>query len=230
MAKGKDVEICEEEHLTIEEEDECEAKYLSKGPGDVGKGTAYISGPMRGYPNDNYDYFDKVETQLVDQGWKVLNPARHFEGSHDREWSEYMEKDYLDVIAADALFLLPGWQDSEGARLEVQVAKSLGKEFQMVDGATPTLPAELEAASLVRNGRRQAAYGHPSADFDRTGKIWSGILGVEVSPLQVALCMAGLKISRLVGTPDHRDSLVDAHGYFVCYQRIIDFDEAERSE
>lgn len=186
------------------------------------KGVAYISGPMRSKPEFNYPYFNQVEDRLTDEGWQVLNPARHFDGDTSKDFADYMEKDYLDVIAADTVFLLPGWQDSEGARLEVQVAKSLGKSFQLVDEASATLPAELEAASLVRNGNRQAAYGHPSQDFERTAKIWEGILGVDISTLQVALCMAGLKISRLVGTPRHRDSLVDAHGYFTCYERIID--------
>jgi hypothetical protein len=187
----------------------------------VYKGIAYISGPMRGLPEYNYPLFNKVEEKLREEGWDVRNPARHFEGDTTRDFSEYMEKDYQDVLDSDTLFLLPGWQDSEGARLEVQVAKSLGKEFVMVDGASEVMPAELEAANLVRNGRRQAAYGHPSQDFARTALIWSGILGVDVSPLQVALCMAGLKMSRLVGTPDHRDSLVDAHGYFTCYERML---------
>lgn len=193
----------------------------------VSKGVAYISGPMRSLPDFNYPRFNAVEAKLVEEGWEVRNPARHFEGDTSREFSEYMELDYLDVIAADTVFLLPGWQDSEGARLEVQVAQSLGKSFQLVDDATEVMPAELEAAALVRNGKRQAAYGHPSQDFERTAKIWSGVLGVDVSPLQVSLCMAGLKMSRLVGTPDHRDSLVDAHGYFTCYERILDHGRSE---
>lgn len=184
---------------------------------------AYISGPMRGYPNDNYDYFDRVAAKLESEGWIVFNPTRHFEGDQTRKWEEYMSLDIRDVLASDAVFILPRWQDSKGARLEVEVAKAAGKELHYVDQASPVVPAEYEATNLVRNGERQAAYGHPSQDFIRTAKIWSGILGVDVSTLQVALCMAGLKISRLVSTPEHRDSLVDLHGYATCYERILDY-------
>src|SRR5882762_8605453 len=81
------------------------------------KGVAYISGPMRSKPDFNYPYFDSVEDRLTEEGWQVLNPARHFDGDTSKDFADYMEKDYLDVIAADTVFLLPGWQDSEGARL-----------------------------------------------------------------------------------------------------------------
>ncbi len=38
-----------------------------------------------------------------------------------------MEIDLAYVAAADALALLPGWADSDGSKLEVLVARALGK-------------------------------------------------------------------------------------------------------
>lgn len=69
-----------------------------------------------------------------------------------------------------------------------------------------------EAAELI-NGDRQAAYGPAKANFQRIADGWSVLLGVEVSPQQVALCMTWLKMARLVHQPGHKDSHVDAAAY-----------------
>lgn len=192
------------------------------GPVPCQRAVAYISGPMRSMPDCNYPYFNQVQKKLEDEGWAVRNPARHFNGDTDHTFAEYMELDYADVLASDTVFLLPGWQDSEGARLEVQVAKSLGKNFQLVDDATETLPVESEAQHLVRNGVRQQNYGDPNQDFSRTALMWSAIFGVDVTAFQVSLAMVALKMSRLTGKNTHRDSLVDAVGYLICAERVLD--------
>lgn len=67
------------------------------------------------------------------------------------------------------------------------------------------------AADLIC-GDREAAYGPPSVNFERISVGWSIVLGVEVSAEQVALCMAWLKIARLVNGP-HEDSYVDGAAY-----------------
>lgn len=67
------------------------------------------------------------------------------------------------------------------------------------------------AMNLV-GGDRQSDYGHPLDDFSKTAKIWSAILGIEVTPKQVALCMIGVKISREVNKPKP-DNLIDMAGY-----------------
>jgi hypothetical protein len=70
----------------------------------------------------------------------------------------------------------------------------------------------LEQASALINGDRQAHYGTPQANFQRIADGWSVILQQPVTPEQVALCMAWLKIARLVNGP-HADSYVDGCGY-----------------
>ena len=71
----------------------------------------------------------------------------------------------------------------------------------------------LEEAKRIVHGDRGENYGHPLEDFSRTAKIWSAILGIEVTAEQVALCMVGVKISREVNRPK-RDNIVDGAGYF----------------
>jgi len=84
----------------------------------------------------------------------------------------------------------------------------------------------LEAQRLV-HGDRQAAYGHPWSDFSRTAKIWSAILGIEVTPEQVGLCMIGVKLSRQVNKPG-RDNLVDLSGYAETVQMVHDETEKRK--
>lgn len=71
----------------------------------------------------------------------------------------------------------------------------------------------LEEAKRIVHGDRGENYGHPFEDFSRTAMIWSAILGIDVEPEQVALCMVGVKISREVNRPK-RDNIVDGAGYF----------------
>ena len=68
------------------------------------------------------------------------------------------------------------------------------------------------ALSLV-NGDRAKDYGDAFEMHRRIASGWTEILGVDVKPHEVALCMAWLKISRLVETPDHYDSFVDLAAY-----------------
>jgi hypothetical protein len=71
----------------------------------------------------------------------------------------------------------------------------------------------LKAAGDLIDGDRARDYGDAYAMHKRIAAGWSEILGVEVKPHQVALCMVFLKISRLVETPGHKDSYVDLVAY-----------------
>jgi hypothetical protein len=82
--------------------------------------------------------------------------------------------------------------------------------------------AELAAEAVaIVNGARQSAYGPPEDNFARIAKRWNLRAGVDVADAEVALMMVDLKLARLAATPDHRDSIVDAIGYLLCYWRIV---------
>lgn len=72
----------------------------------------------------------------------------------------------------------------------------------------------LDEAARLTGGVRDGVYGSPRVNHDRIARVWSVVLGVEVSATQVALCMVGLKLARLSETVDHVDSFVDGAAYF----------------
>jgi hypothetical protein len=99
----------------------------------------YIAGPMSGYEDWNFPAFFEAERQLLELGYEVINPAHNdgatvqealeSAGSPDRPnnmWSWYMRRDLPHVMEVDALCVLPGWQKSKGAKLEVHVATAIG--------------------------------------------------------------------------------------------------------
>lgn len=78
----------------------------------------------------------------------------------------------------------------------------------------------LNEANRLTHGDRDKNYGTPYTNHKRIADIWSVILGIEVTPAQVALCMAGVKIARLVETPNHIDSFIDGAAYLAIAGEI----------
>ena len=82
----------------------------------------YISGPMTGYEDFNYQAFHDAAARLRDAGWDVFNPAESFDGDKTKDRSEYMRLDLSEVTKCTHIALLHGWQESRGARAEMRVA------------------------------------------------------------------------------------------------------------
>ena len=98
------------------------APALPKGAPDTLM-TIYIAGPMTGLPDFNYPAFHAAEKQLQAAGFRTLNPARNPEQS---SWDDYMRVGLRQLMNADAVALLPGWERSPGANIEKQLAFDLG--------------------------------------------------------------------------------------------------------
>lgn len=86
----------------------------------------YVSGKISG-TDDFRERFSAAEKKLRVQGHKVINPAKknaHFpEGT---PWETYMRASIRLLSRADAIYLLRGWRQSRGARLEQKIAQELG--------------------------------------------------------------------------------------------------------
>ena len=71
----------------------------------------------------------------------------------------------------------------------------------------------LDTAKALINGDRAETHGNAHDMHNIIAKMWSAILGFEISPMRVALMMAALKLARASQNPDHADNWVDACGY-----------------
>lgn len=74
------------------------------------------------------------------------------------------------------------------------------------------LGAVLEEAKHLICGDRRVDYGDVEDSFKDVAYIWSRIFKVDVTPEQVALAMAGLKLCREFNAHKH-DNLTDICGY-----------------
>jgi hypothetical protein len=71
----------------------------------------------------------------------------------------------------------------------------------------------LETALQLTAEDRQAIYGHPVDNWERTAEIASALLGTPISAHQCVLVAFAMKFARLRQTPAHQDTMVDIAGY-----------------
>lgn len=80
-------------------------------------------------------------------------------------------------------------------------------------------PTLLQQANDIINGPRANDYGPVKENFERIAALWSVVLGNTITWEQVALCLVQLKVSRLVNSPNHKDSWLDIAGYAGCWEK-----------
>ena len=99
----------------------------------------YIAGPMRGLPDLGRRAFSVAEGCLRARGWKVINPACL---PPDLPEVCYMPICFAMLHEADAIALLPGWDDSVGASMEADYAEQTGKLIFTIEELTKVEPGE----------------------------------------------------------------------------------------
>lgn len=120
----------------------------------------YLAGPMTGLPDFNRGAFIEAAAQLRGYGYEVLNPVEmdliygSWEEAIKRPWQEHLARDVDTVVnKADGVIVLPGWENSRGANLEVRLARTFGKPvYRHLPGH---LPVEIEADEIdgeIRDG------------------------------------------------------------------------------
>lgn len=82
----------------------------------------------------------------------------------------------------------------------------------------PLSSIQAQASSLIQGPRRDS-YGDVQESFTRISKVWSAILGHEITSRQAALCMAGLKLCR--ETHAHQDdNVIDYTAYLMLANQL----------
>jgi hypothetical protein len=98
----------------------------------------YVAGPMTGIPAFNFPAFEAAAADLRAAGYPVTSPheVALSDGSAagDHPWQDYVRADLIEMLRhAYAVAVLPGWENSRGANLEVHIAKTLEMPVRPVD-------------------------------------------------------------------------------------------------
>lgn len=130
----------------------------------------YLAGLMRGIPEFNFPAFHAAAAKLRAEGHEVFNPAerdveRHggvdisknnaagdeklASAQHGFSLRDALAED-MDFICrhAEAIALLPGWQQSKGANAELATANALSLEVILLSDVTPALVGEMGRPGL----------------------------------------------------------------------------------
>lgn len=68
---------------------------------------------------------------------------------------------------------------------------------------------------------RVKVYGDPKVTFPQIAQAWSAVLGFEVLPYQVPLCLIAMKLVRTSQTPDYSDNSDDIEGYLDIFRKVV---------
>jgi len=99
--------------------------------------TVYISGPITTNPEGWRECFDQAYAYLKSEGYAVVHNPREIGDSLDAtfqalgkrpKYGDYMRADLRMLLRCDVIYMLKGWEDSAGARVELSVAQAVGME------------------------------------------------------------------------------------------------------
>jgi hypothetical protein len=178
-----------------------------------------------GPPTWNFPAFAEAAKTMRGAGYEVVSPAE-LDGAppaagEEKPWAEYMRRDLAELLKCDAILMLEGWENSTGARLELEVAQRLGMNVYIDWGSailgpvsSPLYPTILDEAAEAVDGPRQADYGPPEENHARTAALWNAYLAAQPDISATDVCV--LNILQKLSRGRHRmtrDTLVDVAGY-----------------
>jgi nucleoside 2-deoxyribosyltransferase len=104
---------------------------IKVGEASKKKTKVYISGPMTGLPNFNRKAFAEAEEWCRKQGMSPFNPGwLKFEEDTAFAYDEILQIDIAALSLCDMILLLPGYEASNGARVELELALRLGLQVE----------------------------------------------------------------------------------------------------
>lgn len=83
----------------------------------------YISGQMSGLPREVYTkHFNEAEKKLKAAGCKVINPCKYYWFMKHLPYKVALVLDLFLMCKCDKIYLLEGWLESCGAKVEFDFA------------------------------------------------------------------------------------------------------------
>lgn len=80
---------------------------------------------MSGYFKYNYPAFDAEKLRLESLDFEVESPADMNMEGKEFSWADCMKEALKMMLSCDAISLLDGWENSKGAKIELEIAKKL---------------------------------------------------------------------------------------------------------
>jgi hypothetical protein len=176
----------------------------------------YLAGPMTGYDDHNFPAFHAAAERLRGFGLEVVNPADH--GLVDGlGWADYMRWDLVKLAGCHSVYVLPGWEKSKGASLEVAIAQALGMLVFTVEGAPVKASAPVAGEAQPTDAEVMKVYAETVAEF-------SDGRGFEAGTVAFARAMlrryAAPQASEAVRKPDY--TLQRADHMAVTAERLME--------
>ncbi|WP_138751100.1 DUF4406 domain-containing protein [Paenibacillus sinopodophylli] len=182
----------------------------------------YIAGPMTGITDSNYPAFNKAAAEWEAKGYYTLNPVDNDDNSGNQTYADFIRAGLFQLLQADSIALLPGWENSKGAKLERHIAKILGLTIYEPVPPVRTWSAFLDEAIAVfitkntdYDSRFMRALVHYNSirGYEAARTIWAW----EVEK-KLDRCRTWIKRGELtVKGEGVRDSVVDLFNYTVQY-------------
>ena len=94
----------------------------------------YICGPITGIPGGNFTTFEDAEYMLHSLGYNTVNPhdiCAHLDQSSSHK--EFMAVCLPELLRCDIVATLPGFEDSKGCKMEVDIARQYEGEIDVVN-------------------------------------------------------------------------------------------------
>ena len=85
----------------------------------------YIAGPMSGIKDYNRPAFHAAAAKLRAKGHEVVSPAELITDANYTTWSAAMRVCIAAMMTCDRVMTLPGWSQSKGARIEIELTYEL---------------------------------------------------------------------------------------------------------
>lgn len=125
----------------------------------------YISGPVTGN-KDAREWFGSMSYLLKRAGFGAVNPVQIMEPvAHVLDYRTILQADLELLEGCDAILMLPGWENSQGANKEYDKATRLGMKKFFVE-EPGKLPKEMEENNDVIRKAAESPAGTEGAEVE----------------------------------------------------------------